>query len=219
MGAFMKIKSMCFLTKLLAVCLIVNIASTATPLVASQGNEKLMSTMLAKGKKFVQNKKVQWVGAVIGAIVITYLGYRFIIKPKAIEPIDTEKPIGPTIEKPAKISKSEDNSSGWNFEKEAFSPIAKNCPKPPKVIMFIKKDSKQISVVHGDITQEGDKNKQWAIVNAANTTINGGGGVDGAIGTAAGRKPYEECQKYKNKYNDGDNVPVGSATITRAGDL
>lgn len=69
-----------------------------------------------------------------------------------------------------------------------------------------------IQVIKGDIT----KIKVDAIVNAANTSLLGGGGVDGAIHRAGGKVILEECQKIRNKQK---GCKVGEAVITKAGNL
>ena len=70
----------------------------------------------------------------------------------------------------------------------------------------------RVRVVVGDITrQETD-----AVVNAANSTLLGGGGVDGAIHRAGGAQILEECRVIRNtRYPKG--LPTGEAVITTAG--
>jgi O-acetyl-ADP-ribose deacetylase len=68
----------------------------------------------------------------------------------------------------------------------------------------------QINLVEGDITtQEVD-----AVVNAANSRMRGGGGVDGAIHRAGGPAVLEDCEK---RFPDG--LATGDAGWTTAGEM
>lgn len=72
----------------------------------------------------------------------------------------------------------------------------------------------KVIVKVGDIT---DKEVD-AIVNAANSTLLGGGGVDGAIHAKGGSRILEECKRIReNEYPEG--LPTGKAVITSGGDL
>ena len=66
----------------------------------------------------------------------------------------------------------------------------------------------------GDITKESVD----AIVNAANGTLMGGGGVDGAIHRAGGPEILRQCREIRqNQFPDG--LPTGQAVITTAGKM
>ncbi len=66
----------------------------------------------------------------------------------------------------------------------------------------------------GDITDE----RTDVIVNAANSTLLGGGGVDGAIHTKGGVQILEECREIRRTiYPEG--LPTGEAVLTDSGNL
>ncbi len=72
----------------------------------------------------------------------------------------------------------------------------------------------RVSVLVGDITQQ----RVAAVVNAANASLLGGGGVDGAIHRAGGPAILAACQELRRtRYPDG--LPTGEAVLTTAGHM
>ncbi len=72
----------------------------------------------------------------------------------------------------------------------------------------------EVEVVRGDVTTLAVD----AVVNAANSSLLGGGGVDGAIHAAGGPRILAACQALRaSRYPDG--LPAGEAVATTAGDL
>jgi O-acetyl-ADP-ribose deacetylase (regulator of RNase III) len=72
----------------------------------------------------------------------------------------------------------------------------------------------RVHVVVGDITKQDVD----AIVNAANSSLLGGGGVDGAIHRAGGPEILEECREIRRtRFPEG--LPTGEAVITTGGKL
>jgi O-acetyl-ADP-ribose deacetylase (regulator of RNase III) len=70
----------------------------------------------------------------------------------------------------------------------------------------------RLAIIQGDITQQTTD----AIVNAANSGLMGGGGVDGAIHRAGGPAILEECKQIVAKQG---RLPTGQAVITTGGKL
>ena len=80
--------------------------------------------------------------------------------------------------------------------------------------MEIKLGQVTIRIIQGDITEQPTD----AIVNAANPSLMGGGGVDGAIHRKGGPRILEECKDIRaNEFPDG--LPTGRAVITSGGRL
>ncbi|PZS39609.1 MAG: O-acetyl-ADP-ribose deacetylase [Pseudonocardiales bacterium] len=72
----------------------------------------------------------------------------------------------------------------------------------------------QVTLVQGDITEQ----QVDAVVNAANNSLLGGGGVDGAIHRRGGPAILAQCQELRaSRYPDG--LPTGQAVATTAGAL
>ena len=70
----------------------------------------------------------------------------------------------------------------------------------------------RLAIIRGDITQQATD----AIVNAANSGLMGGGGVDGAIHRAGGPAILEACKKIVAQHG---RLPTGQAVITTGGNL
>jgi len=70
----------------------------------------------------------------------------------------------------------------------------------------------KLRIIQGDITEQATD----AIVNAANSSLMGGGGVDGAIHRAGGPAILEECKQIVARQG---RLPAGKAVITTAGNL
>lgn len=78
--------------------------------------------------------------------------------------------------------------------------------------MQTKVNKSKLTLIQGDITEQETE----AVVNAANTTLLGGGGVDGAIHRAGGPAILEECKKIRAKQGE---CSTGEAVITTGGNL
>ncbi len=78
--------------------------------------------------------------------------------------------------------------------------------------MEVMVNQSNLSLIQGDITRQDTD----AIVNAANSSLMGGGGVDGAIHRAGGTQILEECRQIVARQG---RLPAGKAVITTGGRL
>jgi O-acetyl-ADP-ribose deacetylase (regulator of RNase III) len=90
--------------------------------------------------------------------------------------------------------------------------VLSKAPKRILVVLDITIKGSRLSLVQGDITICDTD----AIVNAANSGLMGGGGVDGAIHRAGGPAILEACRQYVAKFG---RLPTGQAMITAGGNL
>lgn len=104
-----------------------------------------------------------------------------------------------------------------------FAPMIP-APKKDEYMGHVRWGSTDVYLVQGSVVDQDTD----AIVNAANERLLGGGGVDGAIHSAAGGEVLAQCKKIKNEFlkrgdpRTGDEVgtlKVGEAVITKAGKL
>jgi O-acetyl-ADP-ribose deacetylase (regulator of RNase III) len=78
--------------------------------------------------------------------------------------------------------------------------------------LTFKVNQASLAIIRGDITHQATD----AIVNAANSGLMGGGGVDGAIHRAGGPEILEDCKKIVSAHG---RLPTGQAVITTAGNM
>ena len=81
-----------------------------------------------------------------------------------------------------------------------------------KQVVEVTINQAKLRIVQGDITQQHTE----AIVNAANPSLMGGGGVDGAIHRAGGPAILEECKQIVSRQG---RLPTGKAVMTTGGNL
>jgi O-acetyl-ADP-ribose deacetylase (regulator of RNase III) len=80
--------------------------------------------------------------------------------------------------------------------------------------VFLSWRTTRLRIVQGDVTEQDVD----AIVNAANSSLMGGGGVDGTIHRRGGQQILEECKVLRQEYWP-DGLPTGKAAITSGGQL